>query len=65
MARKRTRTPEGKVVVFSTKRGRPDMCSDSCNGIYKTCRETYCEYFNCIAGKRHDDCIKNEIKGGG
>lgn len=65
MARKLTRTPEGKVVAFSTKRGRPDMCSDSCSGIYKTLHETYCEYFDCIVGKRHRDCIRNEIKGGG
>ena len=33
-ARKLTKSPEGEVVTFSTKRGKPDTCSETCGGIY-------------------------------
>lgn len=46
-ARKLTKSPEGEVVTFSTKRGKPDTCSETCGG------------------KRDEECIKNEVKGGG
>lgn len=34
-ARKLTRSPEGEIVTFSTKRGKPDTCSETCGGIYR------------------------------
>lgn len=64
-ARKLTKDPEGNVVVFSTKRGNPSKCSENCGGAYRFKGELYCKYFGCIVGKRDEDCIKNEIKGGG
>jgi len=64
MAAKQTKTPEGETVVFSTMRGHPDKCSESCNGVYRFQGELYCKYFGNVADKRADDCIKNEVKGG-
>lgn len=64
-ARKLTRDPEGKTVVFSTKHGKPDTCSQTCSGVFRFKGELYCKYFNCVVGKRDPECIKNEIKDGG
>lgn len=63
MAAKRTRTEDGQLVVISTKRGFPDRCSPTCNGVYKFQGERMCKYFDCYADKRDKECIKNEIKG--
>lgn len=63
-ARKLTVDPEGNVVVFSTKRGKPDTCSENCSGVYRFRGELYCKYFNNVVGKRDAECIKNERKGG-
>lgn len=60
-ARKLTRDPHGEICVFSTKRGKPDMCSENCSGVYSFRGELYCKYFGCVVGKRSDECIKNEI----
>lgn len=64
-ARKLTRSPEGEVVTFSTKRGKPDTCSETCGGIYRFKGELYCKYFHNVVGKRDEECINNEVKGGG
>ena len=64
-ARKLTKSPEGEVVTFSTKRGKPDTCSETCGGIYRFKGELYCKYFHNVVGKRDEECIKNEVKGGG
>lgn len=64
-ARKLIRSPEGEVVTFSTKRGKPDTCSETCGGIYRFKGELYCKYFHSVVGKRDEECIKNEVKGGG
>ena len=52
--RKLTKSPEGEVVTFSTKRG-----------IYRFKGELYCKYFHNVVCKRDEECIKNEVKGGG
>lgn len=62
MARKLTKTPEGKVVVFSTMRGHPNRCSESCSGVYRFKGDLYCEHFNEVADLRCKECIENEIK---
>ncbi len=62
-ARKLTRDPDGNTVVFSTKRGKPTMCSENCGGAYRFKGELYCRYFNSVVGKRDKDCIANEYKG--
>ena len=61
-ARKLTKSPEGEVVTFSTKRGKPDTCSETCGGIYRFKGELYCKYFHNVVGKRDEECIKNEVK---
>lgn len=38
-ARKLTKSPEGEVVTFSTKRGKPDTCSETCGGICDYCQK--------------------------
>lgn len=60
-ARKLTKSPEGEVVTFSTKRGKPDTCSETCGGIYRFKGELYCKYFHNVVGKRDEECIKNEV----
>lgn len=64
-SQKLTKSPEGEVVTFSTKRGKPDTCSETCGGIYRFKGELYCKYFHNVVGKRDEECIKNEVKGGG
>ena len=54
-ARKLTRSPEGEVVTFSTKRGKPDTCSETCGGIYRFKGELYCKYFHNVVGKRDEE----------
>lgn len=61
-ARKLTKSPEGEIVTFSTKRGKLDTCSETCGGIYRFKGELYCKYFHNVAGKRDEECIKNEVK---
>lgn len=63
-ARKLTVTPDGDTVVYSTKRGKPNQCSENCAGVYKFRGELYCKYFHCVVGIRDKDCVKNTVKGG-
>jgi hypothetical protein len=60
---KQTMTPEGKIVSFSTMRGRPDLCSATCSGVYRFKGDLYCQYFYTEAYKRCKACIENEIQG--
>lgn len=63
--KKLTRDPEGNVVPFSTKRGKPDTCSNQCGGVYSFKGERYCKHFATIVGKRAPECIKNEVNESG
>ncbi|MEG1083959.1 MAG: hypothetical protein RSE04_05915 [Hydrogenoanaerobacterium sp.] len=62
--KKLTKTPEGKVVVFSTMRDHPNRCSESCSGVYRFCGDLYCKHFNEYAEFRCKECIENELKVG-
>lgn len=62
-ARNLTRDPEGNLVAFSTKRGKPDYCSKTCNGVYSLRGELRCKYFGNIVGRRDKECIENEERG--
>lgn len=59
---KKTKTPEGQEVVYSTMRGHPNRCSESCNGVYRFQGELYCKYFNEYADIRCKECVENELK---
>jgi hypothetical protein len=59
---KLTKTPEGQIVEFSTRKGHPDRCSNSCSGVYRFQGDLYCKYFHEYAEFRCKECIENEIK---
>ena len=59
---KLTKTPEGRIVPFSTMHGRPDLCSATCSGVYRFKGDLMCAHFHEDAYKRCKACINNEIK---
>ena len=59
---KLTTTPEGEQKPFSTMRGRPDLCSETCKAVYRFGGELYCGYFHEVAYKRCKACIEGEVK---
>lgn len=61
-ARKLTRDPDGNLVVFSTKRGNPKMCSMTCGSACSFKGELYCKAFGNVVGRRSKECIENEVK---